>query len=135
MRVSMPAIIDQAGRKFNADEADGVSRRHRLDQLRRRMPDLILCDLRMPGMDGLEFARRVRAQSRYRRARLIALTALDPWESALKTWSVGFDAHLTKPVTVETLAALNRFLAPPRARQTFLRHTEPGPRRAWTSRS
>ena len=82
-----------------------------LDQLRRRMPDLILCDLRMPGMDGLEFARRVRAQSRYRLARLIALTALDPWESALQTWRVGFDAHLTKPVTVETLAALNRFLA------------------------
>ena len=29
MRVIMPAIIDQAGRKFNADETDGVSRRHR----------------------------------------------------------------------------------------------------------
>ena len=29
MRVIMPAIIDQAGRKFNVDEADGVSRRHR----------------------------------------------------------------------------------------------------------
>ncbi len=84
-----------------------------LDQLRRRSPDLILCDLRMPGMDGLEFARRVRAQPIHRRARLIALTALDPWESALKTWSVGFDAHLIKPVTLETLAALNRFLAPP----------------------
>ena len=28
MRVIMPAIIDQAGRKFNVDEADGVSRRH-----------------------------------------------------------------------------------------------------------
>jgi CheY-like chemotaxis protein len=84
-----------------------------LDQLRRRTPDLILCDLRMPGMDGLEFARRVRAHPTHRRARLIALTALDPWESALKTWSVGFDAHLIKPVTVETLAALNRFLAPP----------------------
>jgi CheY-like chemotaxis protein len=86
-----------------------------LDQLRRRTPDLILCDLRMPGMDGIEFARRVRAQPRHRRARLIALTALDPWDSALKTWSVGFDAHLTKPVTIETLAALNRFLVrPPR---------------------
>jgi hypothetical protein len=28
MRVIMPAIIDQAGRQFNVDEADGVSRRH-----------------------------------------------------------------------------------------------------------
>jgi hypothetical protein len=29
MRVIMPVIIDQAGRRFNADETDGVSRRHR----------------------------------------------------------------------------------------------------------
>jgi hypothetical protein len=29
MRVIMPAIIDQAGRPFNVDEADGISRRHR----------------------------------------------------------------------------------------------------------
>jgi two-component system CheB/CheR fusion protein len=83
-----------------------------LAQLDRRTPHLILCDLRMPEMDGLEFARRVRGHPRHGRARLIALTALDPWESALETWSVGFDAHLTKPVTVETLAALSRYLAP-----------------------
>jgi CheY-like chemotaxis protein len=90
--------------------------REGLDQLTRRTPNLILCDLRMPGMDGLEFARRVRAQPQHREARLIALTALDPWESALKTWSVGFHAHLTKPVTIETLAALSRYLLPPDAR-------------------
>ena len=34
MRVIMPAIIDQAGRPFNVDEADGVNRRHRPDQSR-----------------------------------------------------------------------------------------------------
>jgi CheY-like chemotaxis protein len=98
-----------------------------LDQLRRRSPDLILCDLRMPGMDGLEFARRVRAHPTHHRTRLIALTALDPWESALKTWSVGFDAHLIKPVTVETLAALNRFLAPSLRLPNRLPPPSPGP--------
>jgi hypothetical protein len=37
MRVIMPAIIDQAGRQFNVDEADGVSRRHTLaSQTQRR---------------------------------------------------------------------------------------------------
>ena len=34
MRVIMPAIIDQAGRKFNVDKAEGVSRRHRRDRWR-----------------------------------------------------------------------------------------------------
>jgi two-component system, chemotaxis family, CheB/CheR fusion protein len=67
----------------------------------------------MRAMDGLEFARRVRAHRRHGRVPLIALTALDPWESAVETWSVGFDAHLVKPVTVETLAALSRYLSPP----------------------
>jgi CheY-like chemotaxis protein len=88
--------------------------REGLDQLEQRTPDLILCDLRMPGMDGFEFARRVRAHPRHGEARLIALTGLDPWESSVETWSTGFDAHLTKPVKLETLGALSRFLPLPR---------------------
>jgi two-component system CheB/CheR fusion protein len=96
-----------------------------LDQLNRRTPDLILCDLEMPEMDGLEFARRVRAHPRHGEARLIALTALDPWESVLKTWTASFDAHLTKPVTIETLATLSRYLGqPPRPSDPHL--TQPG---------
>jgi CheY-like chemotaxis protein len=83
-----------------------------LDELDRSEPDLVLCDLRMPLMDGFEFARRVRDHPRHGRARLIALTALDANESYLKTWSVGFDAHLTKPVTFEALDALSRYLSP-----------------------
>ena len=108
-RTVTQAMLERLGAQvlLAANGADG------LDQLGRRMPDLILCDLRMPGMDGLEFAQRVRADPRYRRVHLVALTALDPWDSAVKTWSVGFDAHLTKPVTMETLAALNRYVARP----------------------
>jgi CheY-like chemotaxis protein len=83
-----------------------------LDRLDRATPDLILCDLRMPRMDGFEFVRRVRAHPRHGRVRLIALTGLDPRESAPDTWGIGFDARLTKPVTLEALAALSRFLSP-----------------------
>ena len=69
-----------------------------------RCPDLILCDLRMPVMDGLSFAREVRSASRCREVRLVALTAGhdDPVTYA-RTWAAGFDAHLEKPLTAEKL--------------------------------
>jgi len=63
----------------------------------------------MPEMDGFEFARRIRRDPKYRRVRLVALTGLRDEASVLKTWSIGFDGHLMKPVTVEGLDLLSRF--------------------------
>ena len=80
-------------------------------------PDLVLVDLVMPEMDGFEFARRIRSDPRYRRVRLVALTGLRDEATVLKTWSIGFDGHLTKPVTEEGLDLLSRFTVA----------TEPGP--------
>ena len=72
-------------------------------------PDLVLVDLLMLEMDGFEFARRIRRDPKYRRVRLVALTGLRDEASVLKTWSIGFDGHLMKPVTVEGLDLLSRF--------------------------
>jgi CheY-like chemotaxis protein len=74
------------------------------------VPDLVLVDLIMPVMDGYEFARRLRSDPKYRGVRLVALTGLREEPSVLKTWSLGFDGHLTKPVTEEGLdLLLSRF--------------------------
>ncbi len=62
-------------------------------------PDLILCDLRMPGMDGFTFARELREYSPCRRVRLVAFTAMRDPVAYLRTWTAGFDAHLEKPLT------------------------------------
>jgi len=60
----------------------------------------------MPVMDGYDFAREVRTHSPCRHVRLVALTAiLDPIVH-LRTWSVGYDAHLEKPLTLEKLEDL-----------------------------
>ncbi len=70
--------------------------------------DAVLCDLTMPIMSGLEFARRVRRNPRFRRIPLVAVTGRQEQEDFLQTWDAGFDAHLVKPVTVEMLQSLAR---------------------------
>jgi CheY-like chemotaxis protein len=85
--------------------------REGLRRLAQRVPDAVLCDLIMPEMDGLEFATRMRADSRYRRVLLVALTGRASNADFFNTLSAGFDAHLVKPVTAEMLAALARRLA------------------------
>jgi CheY-like chemotaxis protein len=80
-------------------------------------PDAILCDLTMPVMDGLEFARALRGDARHRRTLLVAVTGRQDQAAFFHTLNAGFDAHLVKPVTVEMLASLARRLADRRADQ------------------
>jgi CheY-like chemotaxis protein len=88
--------------------ADGLEG---LVQLDRRRPDAILCDLAMPIMDGIEFARHMRNDPRYRRVLLIAITGRGRQGDFTDTWSVGFDGHLVKPLTEDALHALTQRLA------------------------
>lgn len=81
-----------------------------LRRLAEMQPAMVLCDLTMPLMDGLEFARRVRRLPQYRRTLLVAVTGRQAHEDFLNTWAAGFDAHLVKPVTLEMLRALARRL-------------------------
>jgi CheY-like chemotaxis protein len=66
-------------------------------------PNAILLDLGMPGMNGLEVARRLRADKRFQNLLLIALTGWDKEEDRRETRDAGFDHHLAKPVAVDTL--------------------------------
>jgi CheY-like chemotaxis protein len=79
-----------------------------LEQLASLPADAVLCDLAMPVMDGLEFARRIRQNPRFRRTLLVAVTGRQEQEDLLRTWDAGFDAHLVKPLTMEMLQALAR---------------------------
>src|SRR5205807_4475887 len=67
-------------------------------------PDLILCDLRMPVMDGYEFAREVRTHSPCRQVRLVAVTAIRDPIAYTRTRIVGSDADRQQPLTVHTSA-------------------------------
>ena len=83
-----------------------------LDALRRRPVDIVLCDLGIPGMNGYEVARAVRADAALRATPLVALTGYGQPEDRRRTAEAGFDAHLTKPVDLEALGEVLRGLAP-----------------------
>lgn len=78
--------------------------------------DLILMDIMMPGMDGFEVCRRIRATPRLAEVPIIMLTALDDRASLLRGIESGADDFLTKPIDryelsarVRTITRLNRY--------------------------
>jgi signal transduction histidine kinase/ActR/RegA family two-component response regulator len=69
-------------------------------------PDAMLLDIGMPGMDGFEVARRLRARPGGERLLLIALTGWGQTEDQLRSRAAGFDHHVVKPPDVERLREL-----------------------------
>ena len=71
---------------------------------------LVLMDVRMPGLDGLETTRRIRELERRlgrsERCRIVALTASVRKEAEAATLAAGFDGFLTKPLDIKLLASL-----------------------------
>lgn len=69
-------------------------------------PTVALLDLGMPGMDGFEVARRLRADPSTANVKLVALTGWGQEQDRQRTKAVGFDHHLIKPVDMNVLQAL-----------------------------
>jgi len=102
-------ILERLG--YRADVAgNGVEA---LQALERQPYEVVLMDLLMPEMDGLEATRRIRAQWGERGPRIIALTANATEESQRDCFAAGMNDYLTKPIRVTQLvAALNRVQTP-----------------------
>ncbi len=66
-------------------------------------PDIILLDIGMPGMDGYEVARRLRAHTQLEKVKVIALTGYGQDADRLQSQEAGFDYHLVKPVDAQKL--------------------------------
>lgn len=69
-------------------------------------PNVVLIDIGLPGMDGYEVARRLRARADGPRPLLIALTGYGREDDRRRAFACGFDHHLTKPVDADALRAL-----------------------------
>jgi signal transduction histidine kinase len=71
-------------------------------------PDTVICDIGLPGMDGYAVAAALRADPATTGARLLALTGYGRPEDVERARAAGFDKHLVKPVSPDTLLAALR---------------------------
>ena len=70
------------------------------------VPDLMLVDIGLPGMDGYEVARGIRSNEALKHLVLVALTGYGQPEDKQRAMDAGFDYHLVKPVNLDALAEL-----------------------------
>lgn len=85
------------------EAADGLDG---LEQARRERPDLVLTDVRMPGLDGFQLAERLRRDERTRGIALIFLSGEVGAANAQRARALGALAYLTKPFDPTALADL-----------------------------
>lgn len=84
-----------------------------LEGLKKAVPDLVLLDISLPGMDGVQVLSKIRSEEDLKHLPVIALTAHAMVGDREKYLSSGFNDYVTKPITDETLlfAAIRRCLA------------------------
>jgi CheY-like chemotaxis protein len=75
-----------------------------LELVRARKPDVVIMDINLPGISGIEAARRLRAWPETQQIPVIALSAAAMMRDAGRIQEAGFHRHLTKPVMVDDLA-------------------------------
>ncbi len=66
-------------------------------------PSVVLLDICLPGLDGLEVCRRLRARNDESQPLIVALTGYGMEEDRRRCQEAGFDRHMVKPVDIETL--------------------------------
>lgn len=100
MRAYLRSILQD---HYNVSEA--VDGQQGLERARREVPKLVVCDVMMPVMDGLEFTRRLKADTATSHIPVILLTARSLSEQREEGYGTGADSYLTKPFTGSLLLA------------------------------
>jgi PAS domain S-box-containing protein len=99
---SMGLVLARAGADVEV-VYDGLAA---LERVERFHPAMVLLDIGMPGMDGYEVARRIRARPSLSDVMLVALTGWGQAEDRRRSLEAGFDQHLIKPAGLAELRAL-----------------------------
>lgn len=94
-------VLERQGYKVESAR-DGVEG---LELVEKAGFDLIISDIKMPGLDGYTFCRRIRGNSKTRQIPIILLTALDTVEERIMGFQAGADDHIPKPYDAQELLA------------------------------
>jgi signal transduction histidine kinase/ActR/RegA family two-component response regulator len=108
---SLKMLLELNGHEVHA-ALDGAAA---LKSAQAHLPDIVLLDIGLPGIDGFEVARRFREDARLKDVLLVALTGYGQDDDRRRSQEAGFNAHLVKPVELETLHAILISLVRPRA--------------------
>jgi two-component system cell cycle response regulator len=99
---------------------------HGLEAAVREQPELIICDVQLPDMDGFELARHLHGDSRLCSIPLVAVTALAMVGDRDRVFAAGFDGYLAKPIDPETFVPqIESFL--PDLHHTSAPHSQASP--------
>jgi len=93
-------------RKLKLDVGLAFSGLEGVEKARQSAPDVILCDIGLPGLDGYAVARELRSNGNTRDTFLIAQSGYGQADDIRKAYDAGFDVHLTKPVEFQDLTKI-----------------------------
>jgi len=82
------------------DGCDGIAK------ARAFRPEVVICDIGLPKVDGYEVAKTLRADANLRPVRLVALSGYAQPEDLQRSFAAGFDAHLAKPASAEAIQSV-----------------------------
>ncbi len=98
--------VEAVLRGENFEITTARSGREALVAVAQSLPDLIVSDVRMPGMDGFQLARKLRASTHSALVPIVFLTAKDETEDRIEGFQSGVDVYLTKPFEPDELVAV-----------------------------
>lgn len=100
VRAGVRAVLESAGMEVVAEAGEG---NEALSHARELQPDVVVMDLRMPRMDGVEATRRIRADEALAGVRVLVLTTFDGDENVLHALRAGADGFLSKTAEPDQL--------------------------------
>lgn len=103
---TLRSVLEMAGHSVEVAFSGDVG----LDLVRAQQPEVVLCDLGLPGLSGWEIAEALRHETSFDATLLIAVTGYGQPEDRRRSHEAGFDEHLTKPVDLRTIEATVRRL-------------------------
>ncbi|MBF0521434.1 MAG: response regulator [Candidatus Omnitrophica bacterium] len=97
-RELLKEVLVEDKQSYQIKEAeDGVTALRMIDE---ELPDIILLDIQMPGIDGYEVCRRLKADEKYKEIPIIFITAFTAAPDKIKAYELGAADYITKPINI-----------------------------------